>query len=128
MNRRHFLGMALSAATAPVFAAKQNHTPRILSLRNLHTKEQIEITYRIGDCYQRDALRKLVRTRGSAQRVQPSGVRNRPDGSASNGNDLIIAAVNHFEAFGYQVRPMKKKAALDNRFSTPTQATKLPAE
>jgi len=61
MNRRHFLGLALSAATAPVFAARQNHTPRILSLRNLHTNEQIEITYRIGDCYQRDALRKLNR-------------------------------------------------------------------
>jgi uncharacterized protein YcbK (DUF882 family) len=62
MNRRHFLGLALSTAAAPVFAAKHNHTPRhVLALHNLHTNEQIEVAYRIGDYYQRDALRKLNR-------------------------------------------------------------------
>jgi uncharacterized protein YcbK (DUF882 family) len=61
MNRRHFLGLALSAAAAPAIAAKHNQTPRILSLRHLHTNEQLEVTYRIGDYYQRDALRKLNR-------------------------------------------------------------------
>jgi uncharacterized protein YcbK (DUF882 family) len=60
MNRRHFLGLALSAATVPVFAAqKKNQAPRILSLNHLHTNEQIDVVYRIGDCYQRDALKTL---------------------------------------------------------------------
>jgi len=59
MKRRDFLGLALSAAAAPAIAAKQNRTPRVLSLYNLHTNERVEVTYRIGDHYQRDALRKL---------------------------------------------------------------------
>jgi uncharacterized protein YcbK (DUF882 family) len=59
MNRRHFLGLALSAAATPALARKQNNKPRILSFRHLHTDEKIKVTYRIGDRYQRDALHKL---------------------------------------------------------------------
>ena len=59
MNRRHFLGLALSAAVTPAFAKKQNSQPRILSLRHLHTDEKLRIVYRVGDRYQRDALQKL---------------------------------------------------------------------
>jgi uncharacterized protein YcbK (DUF882 family) len=60
MNRRHFLGLALSAAAAPAFAKyKNNNEPRILSLRHMHTDETIRIAYRKGDHYQRDALEKL---------------------------------------------------------------------
>lgn len=60
MNRRHFLGLALSAAVSPTLAAKNdNNTPRILSLRHLHTDEELRVAYRIGDHYQRDALERL---------------------------------------------------------------------
>jgi len=59
MNRRHFLGLALSAAVSPALAKKQNNKPRILSLRHLHTDEKIKVAYRVGDRYQRDALRRL---------------------------------------------------------------------
>ncbi len=62
MNRRHFLGLALGMAASPVFAKKKkthSNEPRILTLHNLHTEEQLRITYRIGDHYQRDALHKL---------------------------------------------------------------------
>jgi uncharacterized protein YcbK (DUF882 family) len=59
MKRRHFLGLALSAAVSPALAKKQNNQPRILSLRHLHTDEKIKVVYRIGDRYQRDALQKL---------------------------------------------------------------------
>ena len=59
MNRRNFLGLALSAAATPVLAKKQNNQPRILSLHHLHTDEKIKVAYRIGDRYQRDALSKL---------------------------------------------------------------------
>lgn len=59
MNRRHFLGLALSAAVSPALAKKQNDHQRIISLRHLHTDETIKVAYRIGDRYQRDALRKL---------------------------------------------------------------------
>jgi uncharacterized protein YcbK (DUF882 family) len=62
MNRRHFLGLALSAAVAPAFAkTRNNDQPRILTLRQLHTDERLRIAYRIGDHYQRDALQKLNR-------------------------------------------------------------------
>ncbi len=61
MNRRHFLGLALSAAVAPALAKKKNNQPRVLSLHQLHTDEKLKITYRIGDYYQRDALQKLNR-------------------------------------------------------------------
>jgi uncharacterized protein YcbK (DUF882 family) len=59
MNRRHFLGLALSAVATPVLAKKQNNQPRILTLHHLHTDEKIEVVYRIGDRYQRDGLQKL---------------------------------------------------------------------
>lgn len=59
MNRRIFLGLALSAAATPVLARKQNNKPRILSFRHLHTDEKIKVTYRVDDRYQRDALDKL---------------------------------------------------------------------
>jgi len=59
MNRRHFLGLALSAAVSPALATKQNNQPRILSFRHLHTDEKIKIAYRVGDRYQRDALHRL---------------------------------------------------------------------
>lgn len=59
MNRRYFLGLALSTAAAPVLAKKHADRPRILSLHHLHTDERISVTYRIGDRYQRAALAKL---------------------------------------------------------------------
>lgn len=59
MNRRNFLGLALSAVAIPVQAKKQNKKPRILSLHHLHTEKKITVVYRIGDSYQRDALHKL---------------------------------------------------------------------
>lgn len=62
MNRRYFLGLALSAAAAPVFAKhKSNNKARILTLRHLHTDEKLSLTYRVGQHYERDALRKLNR-------------------------------------------------------------------
>jgi uncharacterized protein YcbK (DUF882 family) len=62
MNRRHFLGLALSAAAAPAFAKRNNgKEPRILTLRHMHTDERVSIAYRKGDRYQRDALEKLNR-------------------------------------------------------------------
>lgn len=46
--------------SAPISAlAKSNNQPRILSLHHLHTNERIEVAYRIGDRYQRDALKEL---------------------------------------------------------------------
>jgi uncharacterized protein YcbK (DUF882 family) len=60
MNRRIFLGLALSAVTAPVFARfSSRETPRVLNLRHTHTDETLRIAYRNGDSYQRDALVKL---------------------------------------------------------------------
>ena len=59
MNRRYFLGVALSAAATPVLAKKNAEKPRVLSLHHLHTDERISVTYRIGDRYQRNALGKL---------------------------------------------------------------------
>ena len=59
MNRRYFLGLALSAAAAPVLAKKSADRPRILSLHHMHTDERISVTYRIGERYQRSALEKL---------------------------------------------------------------------
>jgi uncharacterized protein YcbK (DUF882 family) len=60
MNRRYFLGLALSAVTAPAFATKiSSDKARLLCLRNAHTDERIRITYRIGASYQRDSLAKL---------------------------------------------------------------------
>lgn len=59
MNRRHFLGLALSATAMPALAARHSHRPRILSFRHRHTREKIEVAYRIGNFYQRDGLQKL---------------------------------------------------------------------
>jgi uncharacterized protein YcbK (DUF882 family) len=59
MNRRYFLGVALSAVAAPVFAKKPTERPRVLAFRHLHTDERIAVTYRVGDHYQRPALQKL---------------------------------------------------------------------
>jgi uncharacterized protein YcbK (DUF882 family) len=60
MNRRHFLGLALSAVTVPAFAKnKNNDQTRTLRLRHLHTDETLRIAYRVGDHYQRDALQRL---------------------------------------------------------------------
>ncbi len=59
MKRRHFLGLALSIAATPTVARTSLERPRTLALRHLHTDERIEVTYRIGDRYQRPALHKL---------------------------------------------------------------------
>lgn len=60
MNRRYFLGLALAAAATPASVlANTSSRERILRLRHLHTDERIEVVYRIGDRYQRDALQKL---------------------------------------------------------------------
>jgi uncharacterized protein YcbK (DUF882 family) len=60
MNRRYFLGLALSAVAAPALAAKKKQEqPRVLSFYNLHTDERLTLAYRIGDRYQRSALHKL---------------------------------------------------------------------
>lgn len=61
MNRRQFLGLALSTAVTPAFAKKQSTQPRILSLRHRHTDENLRVAYRIGDQYQRDGLQRLNR-------------------------------------------------------------------
>lgn len=64
MNRRYFIGLGLSgiAATvaAPVLAAPRKKVlPRALTLHHLHTDERLSLTYRVGDHYQRSALRRL---------------------------------------------------------------------
>ncbi len=59
MKRRHFLGLALSIAVTPAVAKTSLEKRRSISLRHLHTDERINVTYRIGDRYQRPALHKL---------------------------------------------------------------------
>lgn len=59
MNRRHFLGLALSSVVLPAAAKTRRIEPRILTLHHLHTDDKIEVAYRIGDYYQRDSLKKL---------------------------------------------------------------------
>lgn len=59
MNRRHFLGLALAVAAMPTLARREDRQARILSLHHAHTGEEINVTYRIGDFYQRGALEKL---------------------------------------------------------------------
>jgi uncharacterized protein YcbK (DUF882 family) len=59
MNRRYFLGLALSAIATPALAGKKKEHARVLSFHHLHTDEKISLTYRIGDRYQRAALHKL---------------------------------------------------------------------
>jgi uncharacterized protein YcbK (DUF882 family) len=59
MNRRYFLGAALSAIAAPAFSKTTADRPRVLAFRHLHTDERIAVVYRIGDRYQRGALEGL---------------------------------------------------------------------
>jgi len=59
MNRRHFIGIALCASAAPVFAKQHKNDIRTLAFHHLHTEEKISVVYRIGDHYQRSALHKL---------------------------------------------------------------------
>lgn len=59
MNRRYFLGAALSAVATPVFARRPSEPPRALSLHHLHTDEKISLVYREGDHYKRGALQQL---------------------------------------------------------------------
>lgn len=59
MNRRYFLGAALTVAATPAFARKPPERPRGLSLHHMHTDERISLVYRVGDRYQRSALNKL---------------------------------------------------------------------
>jgi uncharacterized protein YcbK (DUF882 family) len=59
MNRRYFLGAALTVATAPAFARSPADRPRALQLHHMHTDQRISLVYRIGDRYQRGALAKL---------------------------------------------------------------------
>lgn len=65
MNRRYFLGIALSAigtpalAAAPVNVKRASERPRQLAFHHMHTDDRISVTYRIGDRYQRGALQQL---------------------------------------------------------------------
>lgn len=59
MNRRYFLGAALTVAATPAFARRPAERPRALSLHHMHTDERISLVYRVGDRYQRSALAKL---------------------------------------------------------------------
>lgn len=59
MNRRYFLGAALTVAATPAFARVPTERPRALSLHHMHTDERISLVYRVGDRYQRSALAKL---------------------------------------------------------------------
>jgi len=61
MNRRYFLGLALSAVAMPTLARGQSQRPRVLSFHHLHTEEKIRVTYRSGNYYQFDGLRRLNR-------------------------------------------------------------------
>ncbi|MBK5968725.1 MULTISPECIES: YcbK family protein [Thiorhodovibrio] len=59
MNRRFFLGFALSTTATSVFAAKRRPQARCLRLHHLHTEERLEIDYRTGSYYHRSALARL---------------------------------------------------------------------
>lgn len=62
MNRRYFIGavgLGLSLGAAPVFARAKAERPRTISLHHLHTDERLTLTYRVGDSYQRSALKRL---------------------------------------------------------------------
>jgi len=62
MNRRHFIGLvatAVVATAAPTIARSSEPSARVLRLYHLNTKERLDIEYRVGDVYQRGALRKL---------------------------------------------------------------------
>ena len=59
MNRRYFLGFALSTTATSVFAAKRRPQARCLRLHHLHTEEHLDIDYRTGNYYHRGALARL---------------------------------------------------------------------
>jgi uncharacterized protein YcbK (DUF882 family) len=59
MNRRYFLGAALTVAATPAFARRPAERPRAMSLHHMHTDQRISLVYRVGDRYQRSALAKL---------------------------------------------------------------------
>jgi uncharacterized protein YcbK (DUF882 family) len=65
MNRRDALaaglGVGLSILGAPAIARSRSARARerVLSLHHLHTDERLNLTYRIGDHYQRSALEQL---------------------------------------------------------------------
>ncbi|MBB1073520.1 YcbK family protein [Rhodoferax sp. 4810] len=67
MKRRSFLGMVLAITAAPAVAYKSSTLfsldatlkPRSLHLQHLRTEESLNLVYRIGDNYQRSALRRL---------------------------------------------------------------------
>ncbi len=72
MNRRQFLGLALTATATPTLARsifdsssytyerpRAYERPRVLSFYHLHTEDRIDVTYRIGDRYQWSALQRL---------------------------------------------------------------------
>ncbi|WPL18044.1 Peptidase M15 [Thiorhodovibrio winogradskyi] len=59
MNRRYFLGFALSTTATSVFAAKHRPQVRCLRLHHLHTEERLDIDYRTGNYYHRSALARL---------------------------------------------------------------------
>ncbi|MBK1649749.1 YcbK family protein [Rhabdochromatium marinum] len=59
MNRRYFLGIALSTAATPVLARKRQPHACCLRLHHLHTDKRLELKYRTGDYYHRDALAQL---------------------------------------------------------------------
>lgn len=59
MKRRYFLGLALAAAATPLTALAAGPRERVLRLHHMHTDERLEVTYRIGDRYQPQALQRL---------------------------------------------------------------------
>ncbi|WP_367114605.1 YcbK family protein [Thiohalocapsa sp.] len=60
MNRRYFLGVGLAVASTPVWARRAAATEvRTLSMHHLHTDERMTVAYRVGDNYQRSALKRL---------------------------------------------------------------------
>jgi uncharacterized protein YcbK (DUF882 family) len=60
MNRRYFLGAGLAVASAPAWARSvARNEVRTLSLHHLHTDERISVAYRVGEHYQRSALKRL---------------------------------------------------------------------
>ena len=73
MNRRYFLGAALSAASTPAFRESEHFDrPRILSFHHLHTEDRIDVVYRIGERYQQGALQQLNYFFRDSARVTPS--------------------------------------------------------
>lgn len=66
MNRRDFLGLALSSAALaaspiPTLATPSFDSEQILALRHTHTGERIDLAYRAGERYLHQGLRELNR-------------------------------------------------------------------